>query len=374
MAAALGTVYGAAGNHEAHPTNAFAPSSINSDAQWVYSLLSNAWTRWIGADAASTTQRQGRYSILHPGSKLRIISLNTNMYYVQNYWLYQRDMERDPESQIAWFASELDAAERNKERVYVIGHMPLGDRDAFHDQSNYIDQLVARYSDTIAAMFFGHTHVDEFQVSYAAYGNGASRDVNDARAISYIAPSLTPTSGMPSFRVYSVDPDTFAVLDAVTYIADMSKPEFQTSTPKWQKFYSAKETYGPLVNPPVTDPAEELTPAFWHRLTETFAANQSAFDGYVLRKSRGWKADDSSCAGACRDNEVCYMRGGRAENNCYDPEPGVHFSKRALNPVEERDDCGISVSRATIGSLAVRRDSLRLLKKRALENNAPLML
>jgi sphingomyelin phosphodiesterase len=46
-------------------------------------------------------------------------------------------MERDPSGQLAWLASELTAAEAARERVWVMGHMPLGKNDAFHDQSEY---------------------------------------------------------------------------------------------------------------------------------------------------------------------------------------------------------------------------------------------
>jgi sphingomyelin phosphodiesterase len=46
-------------------------------------------------------------------------------------------MERDPSGQLAWLASELEAAETAGERVWLMGHMPLGKSDAFHDQSQY---------------------------------------------------------------------------------------------------------------------------------------------------------------------------------------------------------------------------------------------
>ena len=64
-------------------------------------------------------------------------------------------MEQDPSGQFAWLVSELAAAETAGERVYVIGHMPMGVSDAFRDASNYFDQIVNRYSATIAGLFFG---------------------------------------------------------------------------------------------------------------------------------------------------------------------------------------------------------------------------
>jgi sphingomyelin phosphodiesterase len=64
-------------------------------------------------------------------------------------------METDPSGQLAWLVSELQAAEDAGERVYIIGHMPMGAGDAFYDGSNYFDQIVNRYDATIAALFFG---------------------------------------------------------------------------------------------------------------------------------------------------------------------------------------------------------------------------
>ncbi len=46
-------------------------------------------------------------------------------------------MERDPSGQLAWLVTELEAAEKAGERVWLMGHMPLGSSDAFHDQSQY---------------------------------------------------------------------------------------------------------------------------------------------------------------------------------------------------------------------------------------------
>lgn len=71
---------------------------------------------------------------------------------------------------------ELQAAEDAGQRAFIIGHMPMGKEDALNDQvrshggrvsfmasdsrtqSNYYDQIVQRYKNTIAAQFFGHSH------------------------------------------------------------------------------------------------------------------------------------------------------------------------------------------------------------------------
>lgn len=112
-------------------------------------------------------------------------------------------MPNDPSTVLAFLVSSLQAAEDAGERSWIIGHIPPGRPDALFDYSASFDHIVQRYSATIAAMFWGHTHRDQFEVSYSDYNN---RTAANAKAIGYIAPSLTPTSGNPNFRVYEVDP------------------------------------------------------------------------------------------------------------------------------------------------------------------------
>ncbi|KAI1759032.1 sphingomyelin phosphodiesterase [Hypoxylon sp. FL1150] len=357
------TVHGTAGNHEASPANSFPPTAtvngtwFSNPSQWLYDLLASTWAQWNGAAAAATTRDFGAYSTKYVsevgsdgiGGKLRIISLSTNMYYAHNYWLYEEPMETDPSGQFAWLVAELDDAEKQGERVYVTGHMPMGARDAFHDASNYFDQIVNRYEGTIAAMFFGHTHFDEFELSYSNYEN---RTHANALAMSYIGPSLTPMSGHPAFRVYAVDPVTFAVLDTVTYIANTSDPSFHSPQgPTWTKYYSAKEAYGPLVAQAGLGDDEELTPAFWHNVTEVLEANATAFDEFLARRKRGWNVD--VCVDECKSTEICKLRSARAQDNCMRPSlPGVS-AKGEEQEEQEEEECGRSVVRDTLGSMVV---------------------
>ncbi|KAG5988730.1 hypothetical protein E4U54_004550 [Claviceps lovelessii] len=342
----IDVVYGTIGNHEAHPLNNFEPQILGDKTQWVYDSIFKQWSRGANDSSSTETKAMGRYSTKYPGGNLRIISLNTNLYYRYNFVLYQKAMQRDPDGQLAWLAKELHAAEEAAENVYIIGHMPLGSSDTLPNASNYFAQIVRRYSKTIKAMFFGHTHADHFQISYSNYVN---RLQSNAFAMSYICPSLTPTSGHPAFRVYDVDPETFAVLDATTYIADMSDPNFQTSGPRWKKYYSAKEAYGRVVTPQVTDAAAEISPSFWHNVTEAFQKNETLFDEYMARKSRGWKAD-SKCRDDCIKKEICALRAGRAQNNCWKPKPLNSLyghDKRGENDEHHHghhDSCGVPVS------------------------------
>lgn len=352
MSQALGLVYGTAGNHEMHPTNAYQPNNVGDRTGWIYDLLSNQWSQWIGQAPATDGKHIGAFSTKYPSGNLRIISLNTNLYERHNFWMYRNLEERDPNSQIAWLVTELDAAEKAGENVYIVGHMPFGEKDCLRNWSNYLYQVVERYSSTISAMFFGHTHVDHFEVSYS---QTLDKSASDAFMVSYIAPSLTPTSGMPSFRVYDVDPDTFGILDVTTYIADMRNAAFQSTGPVWTKYYSAKESYGMAG---ALGPEAELTPAFWHNVTEAFETKSELFDAYIARKSRGWKV--GQCDTECKTKEICQIRAGRSQDNCFKPTPGFHLRKRSeIEARGEHDECGVPISSKVFHALTM---DLELLK------------
>jgi len=233
---------------------------------------------------------------------------------------------------------ELQAAEDAGQRAWLIAHVPTGSSDFFHDYSEYMDQIVNRYENTIAALFYGHTHIDQFELAYSDYANPSA---DNAIAMSYIAPSMTPTSGSPSFRLYSIDPETFSVLDFTQYFANISSPSYQDG-PTWEKLYSAKEAYGSLLSPPLTDPAAELTPAFWHNVTELFESDDAVFQQYIGRQSRNF--DSSTCTGDCKDMTLCGLRAAQSQYNCFTPSPGLNLGKRELGaaPVPDhsaREEC-----------------------------------
>lgn len=157
--------------------------------------------------------------------------------------------------------------------------------------------------------------------------------------VSYIAPALTPTSGNPTFRVYSVDSETFAILDYSVYYTNISSPTYQ-SGPTWSLLYSVKETYGSLLSPPLTDASAELTPAFWHNLTELFEDDDNTFQEYYARKSRDY--DLSTCDTDCKTAEICQLRAAQSQYNCGTVSPGVSFKRSVENAttvLEQSSEC-----------------------------------
>ncbi|KAF9469608.1 sphingomyelin phosphodiesterase [Collybia nuda] len=327
------------------PVNSFArkTSMAVNDSQWVYDTQSVGWTPWIDQTSREQVKHEsGSYSSLVHGTNLRILSLNTQFWYKQNFWLYDSDtFQPDPNGVLEFMAQQLDQAERAKQKVWVIGHIPLGKEDTMEDQSNYYDQILQRYKDTLVGQFFGHSHKDQFEIAYSDYNNQTAAN---AVAAALIAPALTPTSGNPAFKLYDVDPDTFGIMDVRVIFTNVSEPSFQVK-PEWSTLYSARETYGPLVG---LSPHSELTPAFWHKLTDAFVANETAFQLFNTFISRGGAV--TVCDAACKNTTICDMRAFRSENNCDTPSGGLTtLRKRSDNTLpivlREASECeGLGVA------------------------------
>jgi sphingomyelin phosphodiesterase len=271
----------------------------------------------------------------HTGACLRIISINTMFWEGVNWWIYNTTMPRDPSNVLAFLVSQLQVAEDNGERAWVIGHIPPGRPDALYDYSSYLDQVTQRYDATIAAMFWGHTHRDQFEVSYIDYMN---RTANNARMVGYIAPSLTPTSGNPNFRVYEVDPVTFGIRDYTVYYSNLSAPDYHIHGPKWEELYSFRSAYAVAAanstDYHVHDPHAELTPAFMHNVTTLFENDDAVFQQYWDRKQRGYTpAGYGLCVGSCKTNEICQLRSAQSQFACLAPSAALR-RKRAVGEIE----------------------------------------
>ncbi|KAF7318988.1 Sphingomyelin phosphodiesterase [Mycena chlorophos] len=320
-------VFPAIGNHDAAPVNNFplgSDSAFQSSAQWVFDLEGKEWAHWTNTTAANeVTHFSGSYSTTVPGTNLRIISINTVYWYKQNFWLYDSDTPlADPRDILAFLAKELQSAEVAGNRVWIIGHMPPGCEDALSDQSNYYDQIIQRYHGIIAGQFFGHTHYDQFEIAYSDYTH---RTAETAINVAWIAPALTPRSGNPAFKVYDVDPETYDIMDAKVYIADMANPKYQV-----KRKFNLLLLHENLLRPPLA-PNAPLDAQFWHAVTEVFEKNDTAFSRFNEFMTRG--AHVQACDAKCKEQTICQMRAARAENNCHVVTPTTTFGDTERDPV-----------------------------------------
>ncbi|KDQ58411.1 hypothetical protein JAAARDRAFT_34199 [Jaapia argillacea MUCL 33604] len=362
-------VYGVFGNLDISPVNGFPRNTtVIEDAQWVFDLQSDGWAQWItSSSAAQLAENSGCYSSVVPGTNLRMVSISTNYWYKQNFWLYDSDTrQHDPNGILAFMVQELQAAEDEGQRAWIFGHMPMGGGDVLHDQSNYYNQIIKRYRNTIAGQFFGHTHGDHFQIAYSDYDN---QTPETAMSFASIAPALTPRSGHPAFKIYDIDPDTYELMDVKVFYTNMTEPSFRRK-PQWKLYYSAQETYGPLITGHKIH-QDPLSPAFWHNLTEVFATNHTALGQFLQRRNRSERP--RRCVGYCVEKTICDMRAFRSENNCVKVTPGVPgFGPGGFEDgdgegwvqgdewEEEEEDCeGVGIGRLFRKAIAGRRSALQ---------------
>ncbi|KAJ6260073.1 Endopolyphosphatase [Drechslerella dactyloides] len=313
-------VYGVMGNHDTAPVNLFPvsePETSYGSALPYYNEMAANVEKWVGAKAAkSIKQNSGCYSVVHPGTNLKVISISTNFWYNMNIWAYAdngMDAARDPGNVFKWLTGELQSAEAAGQSAYIIGHMPPGIADALPDYSNYFNKVVTRYSSTIKGMFWGHTHSAEFEITYK---DATSRGHQNAIITSYVTSCVTPRSANPVFRVYTVDPASYQILDYDHYYTSIADIAYgSTKKPEWKKLYSAKKVLGPVVNPPLPANAP-LSPAFWHNLTVAFENNDGAFQAWFDRKIADFHTAEN-CDADCKQKEICQMRASSTELSCY---------------------------------------------------------
>ncbi|KAF9111520.1 Sphingomyelin phosphodiesterase [Mortierella sp. AM989] len=308
------TMYPSVGNHEAGPPNLFPTAASGGNISWLYESLANDWSRWLPAEAVNSTKNYGAYTV-SPQPGFRIISLNTNFCYTLNLYLYAHTEDHDPNGQLQWLITQLQAAEDAHERVWILGHVSPSQTDCLQNWSALYYQVVQRYSPhVIAEQFFGHSHFDEF----ALYYNSTNKTDQSAISTGWIGPSVTPFTNLnPGFRIYKVDNGSWNIFESETYIANLSLAsvwDATNSTPEWTLEYSARKAYGAYVPLPDNVP---LSASWWHNVTNAFQSNDTAFQQYWnFRGKSSGKIPVCSNATACPNQMICDLRAGRSNDSC----------------------------------------------------------
>ncbi|NXY87109.1 ASM3B phosphodiesterase, partial [Alcedo cyanopectus] len=237
-------VYAAMGNHDFHPKNQFPGKEHR-----IYSQTADLWRPWLTDASAALFRAGGFYSekLPGPGTRGRVVVLNTNLYYDQNE---ETAAEEDPGGQFQWLEETLTNASRAEEMVYIVGHIPPGFFEKKQGQAwfrrgfnqRYL-AMVQKHHKVIAAQFFGHHHTDSFRMFYSDAGSPIN--------VMFLAPGVTPwkttlpgvTNGAnnPGIRVVDYDPATLQVLDMVTYYLNLTRAN--AGSPRWEQEYRLTEAF-----------------------------------------------------------------------------------------------------------------------------------
>ena len=178
------------------------------------------------------------------------------------------------EAQLDWLEKQLMLARQNKEKVWVMAHIPPGvDVHATAlkmDQtcgakgpkmflaSEKIADVLTENSDVVALAVFAHTHMDELRVLKPENGATGGGDV----AAKLVA-SVSPINGtMPSITVGRVSASTAALVDYKVMVASNATGENTT----WREEYDWGKTYR----------ATEFSTANLSKLVDGFEADGDA--------------------------------------------------------------------------------------------------
>lgn len=305
-------------NHDTFP-RAFAffpnqshvlPLNVSYRVQELYNYekVSTAWENYGWLDAATAqsvvTSVLGIYRTLTKEG-LVIIPLNSDVWYYFNLYAYISANNPNHSGMFTTLIDWLLEAEAADQPVWLIQHVNVGgstDYESLPAPSDLYYQIIDRFNNAIRGTFFGHTHEDEFGVFYT--NNATEKTAEAAVGVAYIMPSVTTYQNLNTdFRYYLVDPDTFQIMDSITYYANVSETLEWTATGvvNWQFEYSARDTYNYLG---VIGENEPLTPAFWHAVATEIANNETTFETYTDLRTKKYRPY-SPVTDAARNLTLC---------------------------------------------------------------------
>ena len=194
----------------------------------------------------------GYYTASAPGtSKHRIVILNT-VFFSTDYRNQCGDPKDDPGGdQLRWLASQLKDAAANRDKVWLLYHIPYG-IDAYNSViatgGNTVEKVVSlwqpgytrtfltlldQYRDTILSMLAGHTHMDYFRL-------GPDGETGRSSTFLLVTPGISPIFGNnPGLHVLSYDHKAFSLLDYTTHRLDLAAG----SSANWKEEYRFSRAY-----------------------------------------------------------------------------------------------------------------------------------
>jgi hypothetical protein len=218
----------------------------------------------------------GYYAAEPAGIGVMVVALNTIQFSppVQN----QDGSENNADAvgaQLAWFDTQLAAAEAAGKKVWLVMHVPPGADECTTAKSvseaghlasstmmwepNYqaaFLQTVAKHEGVIALTLAGHTHMDEYRILSAGH-------------VVEIVPGVSPCFGNdPAYRVFEMDSASLAPADYRAFNYDLgSMPAGFDSYYRYSEAYPANDSLGKSL--------ESLRPQL-----ATSAAMQAHYRGY----------------------------------------------------------------------------------------------
>ncbi|XP_030626479.1 cyclic GMP-AMP phosphodiesterase SMPDL3A [Chanos chanos] len=287
-------VYPALGNHDYWPQDQL-PTSTNA----IYQAAAKLWEPWLNAEALGTLREGGFYSqVIQP--KLRLVSLNTNLYYSPNKATVNMT---DPAGQFEWLQNSLERSRQNMEKVYIIAHVPVGylpyakDTTAIREMYNQrLVEIFRNYSDVIQGQFYGHTHRDSIMVLLDQQGNPIS-SLFVTPAVTPIKSLFEPYTNNPGVRMYLYDSLDYSLQDIWQFYMNLTEAN-EEKVSNWRLEYSMTKAFE----------IKDIQPQSLHELASRFETPQSKeFQKYFSHFMVSYN-NTIACEGKCKATQLCALK------------------------------------------------------------------
>ncbi|KAJ6253797.1 sphingomyelin phosphodiesterase [Anaeramoeba flamelloides] len=266
------------GNHDYSPSDFF---TCDGSMDNYYKTMADIYKQWLPSDIASFHHCGWYSNSIIPG--LRFLIMNTMICDPADILILHESEEMT--EQCKWLDSEIQKAKDNGEKVYLFGHVPIGQSTqriypplCWTNSSLKIAQLMEKYPDTIVSMFSGHTHFSEFRVVYDTKTSKIPVGMN------LISPSFVPEASRYSgFRIYDYNTQSFEITNIHQWYSNPYSVG-DDQIPVWEKhfdFLSDYKDYG----------VEKVNPSELDKIAKQITTNEDLFKLYYQRYAPRWNVD-----------------------------------------------------------------------------------
>ncbi|KAK6185874.1 hypothetical protein SNE40_008015 [Patella caerulea] len=306
--------YATLGNHDYYPSDQFSPNTSE-----IYQRIGEMWKDWINDTEQVEQFKNGGFYSVKTKYGLRILGLNTNLYYTSNKVTTNLT---DPAGQFAWLDQQLTTAKTNNEKVIITAHIPPGihtPSNVLWFRSNFNERFLNIIKshvndDTIKVAYYGHNHADGFKIVYKTDGTPAFPVFNGPSVTPwrYKIPVATGPPHNPGIRLISYDRTTGQPINILTYYINLPESNANNKT-DWKLEYNFTHAYG----------IDDVTAPSIHKLTERMVKDRSLVDMYYKYKDVS-VTNSPACDDNCRNSILCGFSKSKMDefNSCKDSYTG----------------------------------------------------